>query len=142
MTTLTTMPDAKLEIVELPAAISSPIPKIRAPTASATCGSSRKVSRHLGLTLRFSSTIGCRSSPAKLVTLRPALWGSPPYRPFALVRGWSQEKFAFEAGIHRTYVSDIARGARNPTIHAEMARPEGLEPPASRFEAWRSIQLS
>lgn len=28
----------------------------------------------------------------------------------------SQEKFAFEAGIHRTYVSDIERGARNPTI--------------------------
>lgn len=31
-------------------------------------------------------------------------------------RGWSQEQFAFEAGIHRTYVSDIERGARNPTI--------------------------
>lgn len=28
----------------------------------------------------------------------------------------SQEAFAFEAGIHRTYVSDIERGARNPTI--------------------------
>lgn len=28
----------------------------------------------------------------------------------------SQEKFAFEAGIHRTYVSDIERGARNPII--------------------------
>lgn len=31
-------------------------------------------------------------------------------------KGLSQEKFAFEAGIHRTYVSDIERGARNPTI--------------------------
>lgn len=31
-------------------------------------------------------------------------------------KGWSQEYFAFEAGIHRTYVSDIERGARNPTI--------------------------
>ena len=28
----------------------------------------------------------------------------------------SQESFAFEAKIHRTYVSDIERGARNPTI--------------------------
>lgn len=28
----------------------------------------------------------------------------------------SQEAFADEAGIHRTYVSDIERGARNPTI--------------------------
>lgn len=31
-------------------------------------------------------------------------------------KGWSQEKFAFEANVHRTYVSDIERGARNPTI--------------------------
>lgn len=31
-------------------------------------------------------------------------------------KGFSQEAFAFEAGIHRTYVSDIERGARNPTI--------------------------
>jgi transcriptional regulator with XRE-family HTH domain len=31
-------------------------------------------------------------------------------------KGLSQEDFAFEAGIHRTYVSDIERGARNPTI--------------------------
>lgn len=31
-------------------------------------------------------------------------------------KGWSQEAYAEEAGIHRTYVSDIERGARNPTI--------------------------
>jgi transcriptional regulator with XRE-family HTH domain len=31
-------------------------------------------------------------------------------------KGWSQEQFAFEAGIHRTYISDLERGARNPTI--------------------------
>jgi transcriptional regulator with XRE-family HTH domain len=31
-------------------------------------------------------------------------------------KGLSQEAFAFEAGIHRTYVSDIERGARSPTI--------------------------
>lgn len=31
-------------------------------------------------------------------------------------KGLSQEQFAFEAGIHRTYVSDLERGARNPTI--------------------------
>ena len=30
--------------------------------------------------------------------------------------GWSQEQLAFEAGIHRTYISDLERGARNPTI--------------------------
>lgn len=28
----------------------------------------------------------------------------------------SQEAFAHKAGIHRTYISDLERGARNPTI--------------------------
>jgi transcriptional regulator with XRE-family HTH domain len=31
-------------------------------------------------------------------------------------RDLSQEAFAHEAGIHRTYVSDLERGMRNPTI--------------------------
>lgn len=31
-------------------------------------------------------------------------------------KGWSQEEFAFRADIHRTYISDLERGARNPTI--------------------------
>ncbi len=33
-----------------------------------------------------------------------------------LEKGWSQEDFADRADIHRTYVSDIERAARNPTI--------------------------
>ena len=39
--------------------------------------------------------------------------------------GWSQEDFADRAGIHRTYVSDIERGARNPTITVveKLAKP-------------------
>jgi transcriptional regulator with XRE-family HTH domain len=45
-------------------------------------------------------------------------------------KGWSQEQYAFEAGIHRTYVSDIERGARNPTILIleKLAEPLGVEP--------------
>ncbi len=45
-------------------------------------------------------------------------------------KGWSQEEYAFEAGIHRTYVSDIERGARNPTIEilVKLALPLGVEP--------------
>ena len=43
-------------------------------------------------------------------------------------KGWSQEKFAFEANIHRTYVSDIERGRRNPTIMVveKLAEPLGV----------------
>lgn len=37
-------------------------------------------------------------------------------RKLRQARGLSQEAFADEAGLHRTYVSDIERGARNPTI--------------------------
>jgi len=31
-------------------------------------------------------------------------------------KGWSQEEFAFESDLHRTYVSGIERGIRNPTV--------------------------
>ncbi|UAK25501.1 helix-turn-helix domain-containing protein [Sphingomonas nostoxanthinifaciens] len=43
-------------------------------------------------------------------------------------KGWSQEAFAHEAGIHRTYVSDIERCARNPTITVveKLAKPFGV----------------
>lgn len=49
-------------------------------------------------------------------------------RRLRLAKGWSQEAYADEAGIHRTYVSDIERGARNPTITVveKLAVPLGV----------------
>jgi transcriptional regulator with XRE-family HTH domain len=43
-------------------------------------------------------------------------------------KGWSQEEYADRAGIHRTYVSDIERGRRNPTIMVveKLAAPFGV----------------
>lgn len=49
-------------------------------------------------------------------------------RRLRLEKGWSQEDYADRAGIHRTYVSDIERGARNPTITVveKLAGPFGV----------------
>ena len=43
-------------------------------------------------------------------------------------KGWSQEDYADRADIHRTYVSDIERGRRNPTITVieKLALPFGV----------------
>ncbi len=44
-------------------------------------------------------------------------------------KGWSQEDYADWAGIHRTYVSDIERGRRNPTVMVveKLAEPLGVK---------------
>jgi len=42
-------------------------------------------------------------------------------------KGWSQEELAFEAGIHRTYISDLERASRNPTIGLVEKLAEALE---------------
>ena len=45
-------------------------------------------------------------------------------------KGWSQEALGFEAELHRTYISGIERGVRNPTviIVAKLATALGVPP--------------
>jgi len=37
-------------------------------------------------------------------------------RKLRLKKGWSQEKLSEESGLHRTYISQLERGFRNPTL--------------------------
>ncbi|MEX2374827.1 MAG: helix-turn-helix transcriptional regulator, partial [Dehalococcoidia bacterium] len=47
----------------------------------------------------------------------------------------SQEELGFRARIHRTYVSDVERGARNPTVKVIWKLADALEvPPSTLFE--------
>lgn len=37
-------------------------------------------------------------------------------RRFREAKGWSQDQLSEMSGLHRTYISGIERGVRNPTI--------------------------
>lgn len=45
-------------------------------------------------------------------------------------RGLSQEALAFEAGMKRSYLSELERGLRNPSVRAlgRLASALGIEP--------------
>lgn len=49
--------------------------------------------------------------------------------------GFSQEGLALECGLHRTYVSGVERGVRNPTVVVleQIAKPLGIPP-------WRLLE--
>lgn len=61
----------------------------------------------------------------------PALFGHQ-VRLARLRKGLSQEQLGFEAGMKRSYVSDLERGTRNPTLKAidRLASALGVEPAA------------
>lgn len=50
-------------------------------------------------------------------------------RALRLRRSFSQEELALEAGMKRSYVSDLERGTRNPSIKAvsRLAKALGVE---------------
>lgn len=54
-------------------------------------------------------------------------------RKFRKERGLSQEAFAFECGLHRTYISGVERGIRNPTVLVLEQIATALHVPASRL---------
>jgi transcriptional regulator with XRE-family HTH domain len=45
-------------------------------------------------------------------------------------KGMSQEQLALDAGMKRSYLSDLERGTRNPTVRAlgRLAEALGIEP--------------
>lgn len=46
------------------------------------------------------------------------------------LKGLSQERLALDAGMERSYVSDLERGTRNPSVRAlgRLAEALGVEP--------------
>jgi transcriptional regulator with XRE-family HTH domain len=48
-------------------------------------------------------------------------------------RGWSQETLAFECGLHRTYISGVERGVRNPTVLVVQEIASALGVPAAKL---------
>jgi transcriptional regulator with XRE-family HTH domain len=48
-------------------------------------------------------------------------------------RGFSQEAFADHCGLHRTYISGIERGVRNPTVMIVERIAKALKIPAAEL---------
>ena len=52
---------------------------------------------------------------------------------FRRARGLSQEALAFECGLHRTYISGVERGVRNPTVKVLEEIAAALRVPTARL---------
>lgn len=53
-------------------------------------------------------------------------------RRLRLAKGWSQEELAAQAGLHRTFISQIERMVKTPTIESvdKLAKGLGVRPGA------------
>ncbi len=54
-------------------------------------------------------------------------------RRFRAELGVSQEQLAFDCGLHRTYISGVERGVRNPTVLAVEKIAKALKIHSSRL---------
>ena len=48
-------------------------------------------------------------------------------KEYRKAKGWSQEHLAFEAGLHRTYISELERGRKNCSIDVLEKLAEALD---------------
>jgi transcriptional regulator with XRE-family HTH domain len=62
--------------------------------------------------------------------MKPTVLLGNTVRRLREAKGWSQEEMAEKAGLHRTYISGIERGIRNPTLTIlfKLANALGVEP--------------
>ncbi len=58
-------------------------------------------------------------------------------RQLRKIRGWSQEEFAHQVGLDRSYMGGVERGERNISLEniCLIAKAMGV-PPANLFECW------
>ena len=54
-------------------------------------------------------------------------------RAIRIQQGLSQEELSFRAGLKRTYLSDLERGTRNPSVRALGRIADALSVPPSKL---------
>jgi transcriptional regulator with XRE-family HTH domain len=61
-------------------------------------------------------------------------------RQLRKLRGWSQEEFAHQVGLDRSYMGGVERGERNISLEniCLIAKALGV-PPANLFECWGMV---
>ena len=54
-------------------------------------------------------------------------------KKYRLLKEWSQEELSFNSDLHRTYISSLERGLRNPTVTVLGKVADALDIPAFKL---------